>query len=116
MMRVPWVLLAVAATLALAGCSSQPDSPVDPESVDAADYEVPLLLLGIAIIVGVVLLAINLTQGNSSGSPPPPAAPAQTWQHAEDEVADDDAADEEPAPRKSPRAAAAPPARRRRAP
>jgi hypothetical protein len=80
-MRALAAVLAVAATLALAGCSSQPNSPVDPETVDADDYEVPLLLLGIAIVVGVVLLAVNLS---TSGNRPPPTKSLpqepQPWQ------------------------------------
>lgn len=112
-MRVLATVLAVAAALALAGCSSQPDSPVDPESVDSKDYELPLLLLGIAVIAGVVLLAINLSRGNSDGSTPPSAPAHPAWQPADDDGSDEAAA--ERTPRKSSRTAPAPP-RRRRAP
>jgi hypothetical protein len=75
-MRALAAVLAVAAALALAGCSSQPNSPVDPETTDSDDYEVPLLILSIAVIVGVVLLAINLSSQWGSPPPPPPAGPS----------------------------------------
>ncbi|MEA3136202.1 MAG: hypothetical protein QOC71_483, partial [Thermoplasmata archaeon] len=82
-MRALAAILAVAAALALAGCSSQPNSPVDPETVDASDYEVPFVILGILVIVGVVLLAVNLS--NSGGNRPPPLKSAppepETWEH-----------------------------------
>ncbi|HJQ93942.1 MAG TPA: hypothetical protein VJ874_06635 [Candidatus Thermoplasmatota archaeon] len=84
-MRALAAVLAVAAALALAGCSSEPNSPVDPETTDADDYELPLVLFTIAVIVGVVLVVLNLsTQGRGNAPPPerPPAdpPPPAAWQ------------------------------------
>lgn len=112
-MRALGVVLAVAATIALAGCSSEPNSPVDPETTDADDYEVPLLLLGIAVIVGVVLLAVNLSTANSGGAAPPEAPVEPAWQPAEEQPAEDAPAR---ASRRPARTAPAAPPRRRRAP
>ena len=71
-------VLAVAATLALSGCSSsEPNSPVDPEEVEADDYVVPLVIFGIAAVVGVVLVVVLLARRRRRGNQPPrePAVP-----------------------------------------
>ena len=117
-MRVLWAVLAVAAALALAGCSSQPNQ-VDPETVDEDDYEGPLVILGILIIVGVVLLAINLSRGGSDPKPPtpptpPPVAGPTSWETLdEDEPFDDEGGPGEAPPIRKPAHSAAKPARRR---
>ena len=114
-MRALTAVLAVAATLALSGCAGN-HSPVDPETVEPDDYELPLVLFGIAILVGVVLVVVNLStrdRGNeppapkpSSGQPPPPA-----WERIDGPVTP--AAPAAPAPSTPPKPAQKP---RRRAP
>lgn len=72
-MRVQAAILAVAATLALAGCSSsEPNSPVDPEKVEADDYVVPLVIFGVAAVVGVVLVVVLVARRRRRSAPPPP--------------------------------------------
>ena len=113
-MRVPAAVLAVAAAVVLAGCSSQPNSPMDPETADAEDYELPLTILVIALIVGIVLLVVNLSTRDRGNVPPnlpsapetPPAPPAQPGWQPVDETPTRPA---KPAPK-------SPPKPRRRAP
>lgn len=59
-MRVYAAVVAVAVTLALAGCSSKPNSPVDPEEAEASDYVVPSIIVGVAAIAGLALLGVLL--------------------------------------------------------
>jgi hypothetical protein len=75
-MRALAALLAVAATLALSGCAGN-HSPVDPETADPDDYELPLVIFGIAVIVGIVLVVVNLSTQDRGTAPPPPKPPAE---------------------------------------
>ena len=78
-MRAPAAILAVAATLALAGCSgSEPHSPVDPEHAESTDYLVPTLIVAaitlaaLAIAVAVRIARRRRRQAPSSSVAPPP--------------------------------------------
>ena len=91
-MRALAIVLAVAATVSLSGCLWWADGFEGESSEDgSADPEVAFILLGGAVIVGIVLVAINLS--STGGSPPPPptmparppmAPPAQAgWQQVD---------------------------------
>lgn len=86
-MRAYAAIVAVVATLALAGCSSsrepEPNSPVDPEKAEASDYVVPSIIVGVAAITGLALLGVLLLvrrrRRGQTGPPgaglPPPGKP-----------------------------------------
>lgn len=82
-MRVLWAALAVAASLALAGCSSsEPQSPVDPEKAESKDYVAPSIAFGVLATLGLVLFALLLgvrrrrrDRPSREGQPPAPKAP-----------------------------------------
>lgn len=60
-MRAYVAVLAVVASLALAGCSSsQPDTAVDPEEAETSDYVVPAITYGVVVIVGLTLVGVGL--------------------------------------------------------
>jgi heme/copper-type cytochrome/quinol oxidase subunit 2 len=69
-MRVPAAVLAVAATVALAGCSSAPQSPVDPQKAERADYVVPAVVFGLLAAVGLALLGVLLVVRRRKARPP----------------------------------------------
>jgi hypothetical protein len=74
-MRAIAAVLAVAVVLALSGCAGK-HSPVDPETVESDDYELPLVIFAIAVIVGIVLVVVNLSSQGGGKAPPPPKPPA----------------------------------------
>jgi hypothetical protein len=118
-MRALAVVLAVAATVSLSGCLWWADEFDDEGSEDgSADPEVAFILLGGAVIVGIVLVAINLSNPGGSQPPPPmlpprpPQPPVQAgWQEVE--VGEDETPIRPGRPAKP---AAAPKTARRRAP
>ncbi|MFA5945224.1 MAG: hypothetical protein WC876_12260 [Candidatus Thermoplasmatota archaeon] len=109
-MRILAAALAVVATLSLSGCMWWADS-LDQGSGDSYDPEVAIVFLGIAVIVGIVLVVVNLSnQGGTAPPPSPPLAPVAPpnagWQEVEETVA----------PARAPAKKAAPKTARRRAP
>lgn len=112
-MRALVAVLAIAAALALAGCSSEPNSPVDPETVDSDDYELPLVIFVVALLVGIVLVVVNLSSQDRGAAPPsespttPPATTQPGWQQVDETPVE---------PAKPAQRSGSPPKPRRRAP
>jgi hypothetical protein len=114
-MRALAVVLAVAATVSLSGCLWWAEGFEESGEDGSADPEVAFILLGGAVIVGIVLVAINLSNAGGSQPPPPPLMPARPpqppvsagWQQVE-EIEPDAPAAPRPAARSAPK-----PARRR---
>lgn len=68
-MRRTVAAFAVLAAVALAGCSSEPHSPVDPEEAERGDYVVPLAIFLVAAAVGAVLLLAYVRSRRRKGLP-----------------------------------------------
>lgn len=82
-MRTLAIVVAAAAAVALSGCMGT--HAVDEEDPEGADPEVAFVLLGAAIIAGIVLVAINLSNagGSRPSQPPMPGRPPQPPEQAD---------------------------------